>query len=182
MLKWGAAVAIALFSIAAVVAQSPPEPPKAEAPPAEAPKSEPPKSEPAQAAPPRAEPNAEIAKLREEIERLQRTLEKQQVQMERQIEELRRFMEIRLSGLTNGIDAVRISVDSLKNAVATIPLPKRPPIAIVADPSAPIVCGEQGCEATALDHCRKTGYEIAHVVNKLEKPAQWLFAFTCRDG
>lgn len=161
MLKWGAAVAVALLSVASVIAQSPPEPPKAE--------------------PPPALPSAEIIKLREDIERLQRLLEQQHSQMERQIEELRKSLETRLSGLSNGLDAVRISADSVKNAVVSIQMPKRPPIAIVADPSAPMVCGEQGCEATALDHCRKSGYEIAHVVNKLEKPAQWLFAFTCRD-
>jgi hypothetical protein len=161
MLKRGAAVAIALLSVAGAVAQSPPEPPQAALPP--------------------SPPSTEIVKLREDVERLQRLLEQQHSQMERQIEELRKSLETRLSGLANGLDAVRISADAVKNAVVSIQMPKRPPIAIVADPSAPIVCGEQGCETTALDHCRKSGYEIAHVVNKLEKPAQWLFAFTCRD-
>jgi hypothetical protein len=187
MLKMGAAAAVSFLFAAAVVAQTPSEPPpekpdvktvKPSEPDAKAVK---PRAAEAEVAEPRA-PEAEIVRLRKEVERLQRALEKQQGLMERQIDDLKTSMESKLSGLTNGIDAVRISVDAVKNAIASIPVPKRPPIAIVADPSAPIVCGELGCEATALNHCRKSGYAIAHVVNKLEKPAQWLFAFTCRDS
>jgi len=124
----------------------------------------------------------EVVKLREEVERLHRTLEKQREDAERQIDGVKRSLEAKLAGLANGMDAVRISVDAVRNAVGSMQLPKRPPITIAADSSAPIVCGPMGCEATALDHCRKSGYEIAHVVHKLEKPVQWLYTFVCRDG
>lgn len=158
MLRMGSIVLISFLLAAGAVAQAPP--PEASA----------------------AKPDDEVAKLREEVERLHRTLEKQQGQLERQIEDLKRSMEARLSGATNGIDAVRISVDAVKNAVSSIQLPKRQAITITSDPSAPIVCGGLGCEATALDHCKKVGYEVAYVVHKLEKPTQWLFTFVCRDG
>jgi len=127
-------------------------------------------------------PEDEIAKLREEVERLYRLLERRHEESERQIEGLKKSLEAKLSGLANGMDAVRISVDAVKNAVVSIQLPRRPPITIAADSAAPIVCGPMGCEVTALDHCRKSGYEIAHVVHKLEKPVQWLYTFVCRDG
>lgn len=157
MLKIGLVLLISFLSLAAAVAQT-------------------------EAPPPLGRPDGEIARLREEVERLHRTLEKQHDQIERQIEDLKKSMETRLSGVTNGVDAVRISVDAVRNAVSSIQLPRRTAITITADPSAPIVCGALGCEATALDHCRKSGYEIAYVVHKLEKPTQWLFAFVCRDG
>jgi TolA-binding protein len=158
MLKMGLVVLISVLSLAAAVAQTTPE-----------------TSSP-------AKPDDEIVKLREEVERLHRTVEKLQGQSERQIEDLKRSMETRFSGVINGMDAARISIDAVRNAVNGIQLPKRPPITITADPAAPIVCGPLGCEATAADHCRKTGYDIAYVVHKLEKPTQWLFAFVCRDG
>lgn len=162
MLRMATATLISMLCLATAAAQTTPEAPPA-------------KTEP-------AKPDDEIAKLREEVERLHRTLEKQQGDWERQIEDLKKSMESRLAGVTNGIDAVRISVDAVRNAIASAQPPKRPPIAISADPAAPIVCGPLGCEATALEHCKKAGYEIAYVVHKLEKPAQWLFGFVCRDG
>ena len=99
MLKIATAALIGFMSVAAAVAQTTTEPPP-------------------------AKPEDEVFKLREEVERLHRTLEKQQGQLERQIEDLKRSMEARLSGATNGIDAVRI---------------RRPANTITSDPSAPIV-------------------------------------------
>jgi hypothetical protein len=157
MLKMGSVVLISFLSVMAALAQATPEPPP-------------------------VKPEDEPAKLHEEVERLHRTLEKQQAQLERQIEDLKKSMEARLSALTNGIDAVRISVDAVRNAIASMPPPRRPAITITSDPAAPIQCGPLGCEATALDHCKKAGYDMAYVVHKLEKPTQWLFAFICRDG
>jgi hypothetical protein len=131
---------------------------------------------------PAAKPEDEIVRLREEVERLHRTLDKQREETERQIEGLKKAVETRISGLANGIDAVRISVDAVKNAIGSMQPPRRPPITVTADSAAPTVCGPMGCEATALDHCRKSGYEAVHVVHKLEKPVQWLYTFVCRDS
>ena len=178
MPKACAILSILFLSATAAVAQSAVEAPIAE-PAAKA-------AEPAgSAAEPAAEPAEdsvkEMVKLREEVGRLQRTLEQQRSQLDRQIEDLKKAMETRLAGVANGIDAVRISVDAVKNAVAGIQLPKRTAITIAADSSAPILCGPQGCEATALDHCKRVGYETAHVVHKLEAPAKWLLTFVCSD-
>jgi hypothetical protein len=129
-----------------------------------------------------AKSDNDVVKLREEVERLHRTLERQHEENVRQIEALRKALETRMTGLANGIDAVRISVDAVKNAIGSMQPPRRPAITVTADSAAPIVCGAMGCEATALDHCRKSGYEAAHVVHKLEKPVQWLYTFVCRDG
>lgn len=158
MRKMGSVACLSLLMLAAAVAQ------------------------PAATVEPAAKSEDEIVRLREEVERLHRTLEKQREETERQIEGLKKAVETRISGLANGIDAVRISVDAVKNAIVSMQPPRRPPITVTADSAAPIVCGPMGCEATALEHCRKSGYEAVHVVHKLEKPVQWLYTFVCRDG